>query len=1121
MFRPLTDVSFPRVSFAKFHGLLSLLLIIMAATFLEAQDGNATRQPSAPKESSREALLIYAEAAGFQNNKQFDLAAVEWAKFLERHKGDPRAIDARYNLAICQIQERKFKQAAENLDAVIQGAGLDFDRMEDAYLNLGWSQYSVALDNQADFFPIASKTFSQLLDKYPQSKFRDQALFFGAESLYLQGKFEDAVALYAELVEKHDDSDLHSDAMYALGVTMEDLRRFKDAGEIFDAFMKIYPDHELATEVKMRKAETVLQSGDFDTAEKLFAEVAAVPEYRALDHAKFRYAFCLAAKADGLADRKDEISDWEQQQAMGYRRAAEVFAEIADKMSQSPYAQDAAMAAGRSYYRAKEFPLATQWFKRVQATDNPAGPEAAHWRARILLNEGKTKEARETVAAILVKASAADHPYLVQLKLDDADAQYKEPASQKASVAAYLKIAQQHPEHRLAPKALYNATYGAMEIKEYETALTYAARFQEKYGEHALKPEVQKVIAECKLQLGQLEGAAEEYQKLVQSGDKDASKFELRRGLSLFLKKDYQDAIDVLSKVYQQADSPDQKAEAAYYLGRCYADTNRFDKAIEALQQSQSAQPAWRQTDEVRLHLARALRKADRLDEAKAMVRKLITEFPDSDVLDQAYYRWGEFSYASGDYATAIKGYTKVIDSWPESPLVPFSLYGRGWSQLRAGAQGSGQGDFERLTTEFSAHELAPQSIYGRGMAEHQNGDHQKSLASVESYLQTNPSDANEADALYLKGVCLIGLNQLPNAVATLSSLLKDAPNYAGKDKVLYELAWAYKNGKDAVKAFETFQQLTKDVPQSPLAAEAHYHVAEDLYNRKDHASAITAYIAANQLASTTDLKEKSAYKLGWAYYQSDQFAKAVEAFDRQLAENNQSNLAADAEFMRGESFFKAKKYDQAFAAYQRARKRPSKNPTMQVLTLLHGGQAAAQEKEWETSLQWLTELLSQFPKSPYAPQATYEQGWALKNLNRLAPALVAFEQVASTSRNELGARARFMIGEIKFTQKDYSAAILEFRRVMFGYGAEAAPDEIKQWQAKSGFEAGRCATVLASQERNAQRRAQLIEGAKGFFQYVVSSHPESAEAKPAQDQLRRLQPAGNNANRTTTTTGI
>lgn len=1082
--------------------LLRSLAIVCLFTFsivFAQEEENTSEKP----ESSKEALLLYAEAAGFQNNEQFDLAGREWAKFVEKHANDSRAVEARYNLAVCQLQQKNFKSAVENLSKVVVDADDTFERLEDAYLNLGWCQYSVALENQPEYFAKASDTFSQLLKKYPKGDFRDQALFFGGESLYLQGKFKEATESYGQLVEKHTDSDLHSDAMYALGVTQEDRRLFEDAGKIYSAFLKTYPDHDLATEVRMRQAETILQTGEFGEAAKIFREVSETQGFRSVDHARFRLAFCLAEQANRLGASAKDDSQVREKQAKGYVEAAKIFGSVATEMKESPYANDAAIAAGRAYYRAKEFDDATRWFKSIKDSDSPHAPEAAHWMARILLDQKKPSDARDVVASVM--KSAQEHPFLVSLKLDDADALYQAKPTQKDSVAAYFKIYEDHKDHRLAPKALYNAAYGAMEVGEYKSGLEYADQFSARFAKHPLAPEVQKVVAECKLQLGDHADAAEVYKELAASGDKDGTKFELRRGLSLFLKKNYDDAIPVLEKVYTTTASKDEKAEAAYWLGRSYAGKTEYPQAIDSYQKSQSANPAWDQADEVLLNLARAQRRTGKVKEAINTATKLVSTYTDSEVLDQAYYRLGEFSYALNDYKNAIRHYTKTLSDFPDSKLVPFSLYGRGWSSLRNGDIDSAMADFDLLQKEHKGHELSDQTIYARGMAQHQSGRHAAALETVQAYFETEPTGSSRSDALYLEGLCKVGMKKHAEAIKVFDQLLKENDSYGSSDKVLYELAWAHKNVKDDANALATFNKLMKASPNSPLAAEAFYHKGEDLYQKKEYQEAADSYASARSLAKAKDLQEKATYKLGWAQYQAGSFRDALASFDQQLKINDKSNLAADAEFMKGECLFKQGDFTTALEAYRQAKSKPSKNETMQVLTLLHGGQSAAQVKDWTTSAEWIGELLQKFPKSAYAPQAIYERGWAQRNLGQLDPALESFKRLSTTSRNELGARARFMIGEVHFEKKDYNAAILEFRRVMFGYGAEKAPDGIKRWQAKAAFEAGRCASVLAGQESDIQRRTQLIEGAKGFFQYVAEKHPSAPEASTAKEQLQRL----------------
>ena len=161
-------------------------------------------------------------------------------------------------------------------------------------------------------------------------------------------------------------------------------------------------------------------------------------------------------------------------------------------------------------------------------------------------------------------------------------------------------------------------------------------------------------------------------------------------------------------------------------------------------------------------------------------------------------------------------------------------------------------------------------------------------------------------------------------------------------------------------------------------------------------------------------------------------------------------------------------------------------------LTLLHGGQSAAQLKRWQEAIQWYDELTQRFPATVYLPQAAYEKGFAYQQLGDTNRAVKLYAQVANNYRNEIAARARFMMGEIYFGNRQYDAAIPEFQRVMFGYGAEKAPDEIKNWQAKSGFEAGRCSESLMQQAKTPAAKAKAKKFANDFFQYVISKHPEA-----------------------------
>jgi hypothetical protein len=114
------------------------------------------------------------------------------------------------------------------------------------------------------------------------------------------------------------------------------------------------------------------------------------------------------------------------------------------------------------------------------------------------------------------------------------------------------------------------------------------------------------------------------------------------------------------------------------------------------------------------------------------------------------------------------------------------------------------------------------------------------------------------------------------------------------------------------------------------------------------------------------------------------------------------------------------------------------------------------------------------------------------------------YEQAATLSRTEVGARARFMIGERLFEQKKHAEAIRQFQRAMFGFGGEAAAPEVKAWQAKAGFEAGRCVDVQLQGTAPASR-GSLVAEAKRYYQFVVDKHPQDKLAAQAAKRLQEL----------------
>lgn len=1069
--------------FLPIRRLLSLsvaVLLFLGGSAAFAQQKN--KEDPAGK-SSPEALNTFADAANFQNNGAFDLAVEEWEKFLKQFSQDPLANKARHYAGVCHLQLKNLDQAAAHFQAVIANDP-NFELAEDAYLNLGWCQFTLAGKDNAEQLTKAAATFAAHVDKFPKGKYVDQALFYLGESQYAQGKKQPAIEAYQELVDKHPQSSLRSNAMYALGVSREELRQYKEAGQVYDLFLKEFSQNELANEIRLRKGDTLFHTGAVAEAEKVFAQVAAIPGFAGADHAVFRQADC-AAKQNKFGE------------------AGRLYAEVASEFPQSAYRGDAMLAAGRCFYRAEKYADAATWLdKSIQAGGQELA-EAAHWLSRIYLRQKEPDKAVELIDACLKRTG--DNPFSVHLKMDQADARYELSQGRAESIDRYLKIVAEHPQHELAPQAQYNAAFAAMELKRYDDAIKYAASFQEKFPNDALVGDVQFVAAECRIHKGEYAAAEQAFRKLIEqfAQHAEAPAWRLRLGLAMYLQKKYSEAAQTLGAQIAALQKPEQVAEAQYLIGASNFEQGKFAPAVSALEASLAASTKWRQADETLLFLSRSQRALNKVDSALATVNKLVDEYPDSKLLDQAYYRLGEYHDAAGDFKSAVTAYDVVLAKYDTSSLAPYAAYGKGWAQLKAKQFAAGSESFSVVLSKYKDHPLVPDARFARAMCRRQVGQHTEAVDDIAAFLKSNPELSRKSDALYERGLAEVALENYTAAAQTFDTILKENQSYAHADSVLYELGWAWKKGDKSSEATTVFARLAKDYADSPFAAEASFHVGEDLYDRKQYADAAQAFGVAKQKGAG-EVVEKAIHKLGWSQFHLGQYQQSAAEFAEQIEKFDKGSLLPDALFMKAESLFKLANYEDALPAFRAARENPANSAQMQTLSYLRGGQVAAQLKQWQESVKLLDQVPTKFAESPYLAEALYERGWAKQNLKNLDEAIADYEQAATKSRGEVGARARFMIGEIQFERKQHDEAIKSYLRVMYGYGGENASQDVKKWQASAGYEAGRCAEVQLQNAKDTQR-AKLLQDAKTYYTFVAEKHTQHKMAAQAKERLAAL----------------
>ena len=1046
-------------------------LILMTSLTLTCHS-LAQEQPS--KKSSSKAIQQYRSAVALQNREVYDLAADEWNVFIHEHKDDPLLPKAQHYLGICFFQLGKFKKAEVAFSQSLQQAG-NSKLSRENLLHIGLAQFNQGQAGDQKSLERCIKTFGKLTKKYGGSQAAKDAYFYFAEANFASGKYDSAANAYERALESGPGSRRKAAILFGLGSTFQEQGQHKNARETFDRLLRETPDSDLANEARMRRGDSLFESKKFQAAATEFKRLFELSDFEFADYVRMRFAACLYSQKK-------------------YEFAAKQYESFTKEFPKSKYVAEASLAAGKAFALADMPDRARPWLEKSLNADRKHAAAAAHWLARIEIASGNPKVAIDLISAALPNAKG---DLRIDLQLDQADAWYEMDESRDKASDVYASIAQEYPKHESAPHALYMAAYAALDAKQFKKTSSLSELFLGRYRDDDLRPDVLALRAESELQQEHYQTAADTYESLARQFPKHADRnlWRVRAALSHNLRGNHSDVIRLLEGQTNSIENRELKSEALFLLGAGLYNKNQRKKSIQTLEAALDASPKAAQADRTYFLLAKAYRDVGDQKAASAHLSKLASAFPKSDLLNHALLERAELESEAGNHQLAAANYRRLIESNPEGEIRADALYGLGWVLLQSQKFNDAISAFDSLIN-LKNHRWQKDAYYGRAVARQEVGQTDDALKDLDAYLGSRPNKENVADANYLKGLCHASKKQFESAVRSFQQALKVDPDYVDADQVMYELAWALDAQGKAADSAKYFRRIAKRFPESRLAAESLFRAAEADYSEEDFESSIRGFRETLAKAESPSLKEQAAHKLGWAHYRLKEFDEAKDAFSQQVRTFADGDLAIDASLMIGECCFEKQDYGSALKAYNSCLNKlsRSKNGQLAALSLLHAGQCAGKLGDWDSSRKHLQKLLKDFPESDLANETNYELAWAMQKTGDTQKASKLYERVANATDSVVGARARFMLGEIQFLDKDYEKAIRTFFKVAYGYGHPEAPKAYRTWQANAMFEAARC---CESTKRS--------DAAERLYKDLIEFHPDSDKSGTAKTKLESI----------------
>jgi TolA-binding protein len=760
-----------------------------------------------------------------------------------------------------------------------------------------------------------------------------------------------------------------ADALYGLARAELFLRKYGDARQHLEQFLRVAPEHASAATARFRLGEAAYLMRDPRAAAPLLEDYlerhpghvhndvawSYLGDVRLglSDPAGARQAYEKAVHdyPDGpLADRARYHLGRLLAEQGETDRALELFASLAARTGE--WADRARLQIGLAQLAAKRYDDALATFEALERSA-PAGPariEARLRRAEALAGLGQVDEA-EALLAPIARDAAAPAPLAAQAgyalgdlgwergQFDAALAAWEAalargPAPALAPMllvrsaealarlgrsgdarARFLQVVERHPRDPWADRALLGAARLAFDARDYPAARTLAATFRSQYPESARRAEARLIEARA----AQLDGKPAEAVTLLRAMlEDDQPGAETRQTALYYLGEALKatgraaEAETVLAELARAPASP-LAANARFALGQGHFEAGRYAEAIEALDgflaEGENARSA--SAPHALAYLVLAHHALDREDDARRALDRLVHGWPDSDDLARVRLRLGEDALEARNHEDALTLLRPVAEG--RSEWAARARSDLGWALVGADRPAEAAEAFATAVAADPDGPLAAEAAYMKGWALEKAGQAVEALAAYADASAHYGTTTQGVTAALARARLLARSDRPVEAAEAFAAFLDAHPDGAEPpdtaDAILAEMGRAWFEAGDDARSDAAFRELLDAHSGSSHAAEARVHLAESAYHagQLDEAETLLAPLLGEDADTVEPAhRERALFRLGRIAVDRGDTTGALRHFGRLIDESPAGALRDQARFWRAEAAFRA-----------------------------------------------------------------------------------------------------------------------------------------------------------------------------------------------------------------------
>ena len=977
---------------------------------------------------------------------------------------------------------------AVNAQSVLTDANTEFQLAAGYYERGQWDE--------------ATEAFELLIKNYPQTGEADTAHFFLGEASMQREEFQKAYQAWQNYLSRLPDGEFASRATFRMGEAAMRMKLFPQSIRILETFVNEYPADSLMQFAMAYLGEMRLTRDEPQLAQRVFEESLRIdPSGHVANKSRFGLARSLQVQGSTI----DALN----------------FYDFIVREPGNPLGGQARLEAGIIHFAESSFDTARDLLSPIVDPENPfdltsdaeTQSKAHYWLGRIALTRDDFRTALDHFRDIDFETVESD--IAVAAWFDGSVGATRAGDHQQAE-KWLANLIEAYPEHELIDDARFLQLRNAFEQDEESAVPELAEVFFAIHQDSPFCNQVHELLGQLAYQNERYEETVNRFTNLLETEPVESDDHEQQRltwsyyaALGKIGLEQFEQAEIILQSLASSSELPEEnKAQSLSTLVQIALANTRFSQgkhelAIENYEAYLSVAGWNDQTVSSQHELLLCYAQTGKWTEARATFERL--SGPDaaakegnhlsvivSLALDAAEESELEFWYAALKQAGTGKEDVEAV-----------SLAELAWLKREQGDHETADDLFDELLERFPAHPVSAEAGIARA-GRFEAKSNFRMAAAIYAQVASNFAGQESGSIAALRHAYALqkignptSLRQARSAIDAWIEKTAATASTAKQQLVLaealYQSAWICEDLNDTAGRDLRFEELVEHHQASKYWPDAAYRIARKRTNERDFqsATALIQSLRKNELAPTR-IVARADFLLGQVNAKQQRWQDAEVVFEKLNQQAADMKLKNKSRYWLAESLYRQGKFAKAGELFAELHEQPVRElSSLRPWILLRSIQCQAKAESWQDSAALAKAAIKEFPSFSLVHEYQFFVARGMEDEGLLNDAIAGYQQVIDSPRggaSETAAIAQWRIGEVRFHQEDYAAAIQAYHRVDSIYG-------YPHWRSAALLQAGKCQEYLENWKH-----------AERLYRQLLKSFPNSELANDAQDRLTLIQ---------------